>query len=303
MLAYWYFVPQSESKQDYGSIKLHKKNPYNEDHFSEFGYVDLPIGRTHFYFLGPENGKKLVIFEDFLNHLASKGFRILTFDLYGRGYSSTPKGVYNQDFYVNQMLNLCQKLKFEKFNLIGLSLGGGISATFSSKFPEMIERCVLVAPAGLMKNLPLTTNFFTFPIIGEIILNAIGKAVMASMMEKELKNSDEDNCRFDSKRAAQIINHQLYNHPGFPYALHSTLKNYEFSNLQSNFIKASNNLESNLLAIWGDRDKIVPFHYSTNKYKLSCPRSNLKVYEGLSHDILLEKPLLLADDISEFLNK
>jgi pimeloyl-ACP methyl ester carboxylesterase len=36
--------------------------------------------------------------------------------------------------------------------MIGYSLGGGIAASFTSYFPNLVESLVLIAPAGLMRS-------------------------------------------------------------------------------------------------------------------------------------------------------
>lgn len=43
------------------------------------------------------------------------------------------------------------ELQWNKFDLIGYSLGGGISADFASYFPRMINSLALLAPAGLIR--------------------------------------------------------------------------------------------------------------------------------------------------------
>lgn len=43
------------------------------------------------------------------------------------------------------------ELAWKKFDLIGYSLGGGISANFASYFPHLIESLILLAPAGLVR--------------------------------------------------------------------------------------------------------------------------------------------------------
>lgn len=64
-------------------------SPYKEDFWSESGYVDLPFGKTHYYFIGPKDGIRIVFvhgistpapcFPTYMELLASKGFRILTY--------------------------------------------------------------------------------------------------------------------------------------------------------------------------------------------------------------------------------
>lgn len=59
--------------------------------------------------------------------------------------------VYNEDLFVDQLAMVALKSGWEKFNIIGFSLGGAITAGFVSRFPEHVEKIALVAPVGIMK--------------------------------------------------------------------------------------------------------------------------------------------------------
>jgi len=65
-------------------------------------FVDLPRGKTHYQWHGPEGGPVIVcihglttpsfVFGPIAAHLAGRGYRVLTYDHYGRGYSYRPRG-------------------------------------------------------------------------------------------------------------------------------------------------------------------------------------------------------------------
>lgn len=82
--------------------------------------------------------------------LAAAGYRVLLYDLYGRGYSDAPKGVaYDPQLYVMQLALLLQHLQWKSVRVVGFSMGGAIAASFVAAFPELVERdVVLVASAG-----------------------------------------------------------------------------------------------------------------------------------------------------------
>lgn len=82
--------------------------------------------------------------------LAAAGYRVLLYDLYGRGYSDAPKGVaYDPQLYVMQLALLLQHLQRKSVHVFGFSMGGAIAASFVAAFPELVERdVVLVASAG-----------------------------------------------------------------------------------------------------------------------------------------------------------
>ncbi|KAI4721413.1 putative alpha/beta hydrolase [Aureobasidium sp. EXF-10727] len=82
-------------------------------------------------------------------------------DLFGRGFSSTPDpAAQPQDIqlFTTQILLVLSSSPLSwtgdgnRFGLIGYSLGGGIAASFTSCFPNLVESLVLIAPAGLMRS-------------------------------------------------------------------------------------------------------------------------------------------------------
>ena len=69
--------------------------------------------------------------------------------LYGRGYSSAPRGTYKNALYVNQVLGVLDKLGWRKpVFLAGLSMGGPICAEFTATFPERVRKVAMLAPAA-----------------------------------------------------------------------------------------------------------------------------------------------------------
>lgn len=155
------------------------------------GYVNLPYGKTHYYLMGPENGQKVLFvhgistpapfFRTFIDLLATK-YLVLCYDLYGRGYSDSPAVDYNEHLYVAQLALLVHKLKWDRFNLIGYSLGGAISTLFTEKYPESVDRLVLIASAGLLPSLSLNAQIVKIPILGWIFFMLLYFFIMQSQI-------------------------------------------------------------------------------------------------------------------------
>ena len=73
----------------------------------------LPQGTTHYRWAGREGDPVVVcihglstpsyIFAATARSLASLGYRVLTYDLYGRGYSARVAGAQGRDFFLGQL--------------------------------------------------------------------------------------------------------------------------------------------------------------------------------------------------------
>ena len=121
----------------------------------------LPMASPTTNWAGPENGRPVVlvhgfsspyfIFDTTFEFLVNSGFRVLRYDLFGRGYSDRPRTDYNIHLFVRQLKDLLDALGFKQVNLVGLSMGGAISAAFISQYPDHVSRQVLIDPAGANK--------------------------------------------------------------------------------------------------------------------------------------------------------
>lgn len=79
----------------------------------------------------------------------SRTFNCIAPDLPGYGKSEKPDINYNSEYYTHFIQHLCDNLNLSRFSLVGLSLGGHASLRFSLKYPDRVEKLVLVSPAGL----------------------------------------------------------------------------------------------------------------------------------------------------------
>ncbi|KAG4442199.1 hypothetical protein IFR05_002309 [Cadophora sp. M221] len=141
--------------------------PYPPDAYPGGRDVGSPYGSTRVYEWGPEEGRKVLFVHGITtaclplgpiaHMLADRGCRVLLFDCWGRGYSDAPTGLpYDSRLYTTQILLAITSSPLSwttspGFSLIGYSLGGGISASFASTFPDMVESLVLLTPTGLIR--------------------------------------------------------------------------------------------------------------------------------------------------------
>ena len=73
---------------------------------------------------------------------------VLTYDIYGRGYSSCDGTPHNKALMVGQLAELLYSLNIGgKINLIGYSVGGTIATHYASIYPSKLSTLTLIAPA------------------------------------------------------------------------------------------------------------------------------------------------------------
>lgn len=99
------------------------------------GFAELPRGLTRYRWSGLLRGPVAVCarrlttpgqaWEGIAEGLAAQGIRVLTYDLYGRGYSDRPAGRQDAESFCGQLEELLENQGIgEDVTLIGYSMGG-----------------------------------------------------------------------------------------------------------------------------------------------------------------------------------
>jgi pimeloyl-ACP methyl ester carboxylesterase/cbb3-type cytochrome oxidase subunit 3 len=191
-----------------------EKKELNEAARSRLGgsYIRLSQGVTHYSLEGPENGRSIVLvhgaiipmfcWDELSPALTKAGFRVLCYDMYGRGYSDRPEVTYDRELYCSQLRDLLDALKIhEPVDLIGVSMGAGIICDFSAQYPERVDRIGFISPLVNDVNTPLILQI---PVLGECAMRFIGLRRIA-----ERANSLADANSPQYKRQAFLFTDQV----------------------------------------------------------------------------------------------
>lgn len=79
----------------------------------------------------------------------SKFNRCIALDLPGNGYSSRGNYPYSMFFYAECVVRFIEKMNLSNIVLVGHSMGGQIALIIALRYPHLLDKLVLVAPAGL----------------------------------------------------------------------------------------------------------------------------------------------------------
>src|SRR6266498_4513092 len=152
---------------------------------AEGSFVQLSEGVTHYELSNPEEENTVILVHGFsipyfiydptFEFLTESGFRVVRYDLFGRGFSDRPEARYNIDLFIRQLGDLLDALRLTRpVSLIGLSTGGPITAAFTIRFPERVNKLVLIDPVGA-KPLPFARvlKVAAMPFVGEAIIGLV----------------------------------------------------------------------------------------------------------------------------------
>jgi pimeloyl-ACP methyl ester carboxylesterase len=251
----------------------------------EGDFIQLKDGTVHYEIGGPEGAPVVVLVHGFsvpyfiwdptFDALVAAGFRVLRYDLFGRGYSDRPHLQYDLACFTRQLTQLLDALDIEKCRAVcGLSLGGLIAADFAVQQSDRIEKLVLVDPAGFPVAVPRMLRIATLPLVGELTFSLISQSRLESLIGSI----------FDPSEVALVIDRYRPQMEirGFRRAILSTFR----AGVAENGIPVYRHLGQisglEIFLVWGTEDKAVPFHFS--KVFLSLvPETEFKPIEGAGH--------------------
>jgi pimeloyl-ACP methyl ester carboxylesterase len=267
-------------------------------------FVQLPDGITHYELSNPEVENTVVlvhgfctpyfIFDPTFEFLSHAGLRVLRYDLIGRGFSDRPDTRYNIDLFVRQLYDLLDALCLtHPVSLVGLSMGGSIIAAFTARFPERVNKLVLIDPAGVKRVFPLTAlKAATIPGIGETILNVIGNGGMV----RNIASDFFDRTYVDHFQGRYLVQMQ---YKGFKRAILSTVRNGMLDSFMDDYQRVGK-MDKPVLLFWGRHDHTVPLHHS-HHLRQAIPRAELQVIENCGHIPHYESPAEVNPILLQFL--
>jgi len=134
-------------------------------HYEMGGNPDLPLVILVHGFSTPA-----YIWDPTFEALAKADFRVLRYDLFGRGYSDRLKAANDLELFVHQLEVLLPALEIHApFHLVGLSMGGLIAAEFAVRHPDRIQSLTLIDP--VVSNIFRKNAFWlNLPLLGELIM-------------------------------------------------------------------------------------------------------------------------------------
>ncbi len=252
------------------------------------GFAKLPLGVTHYRWIGPERGKIAVcvhglttpslVWQAVAEGLAEDGYRVLVYDLYGRGYSDRPRRAHTRALFHQQLSDLLAHLHITgPVTLLGYSMGGAIGASWAAAHPDRVERLILLAPAGMGHNLGriahITRNW-----------KGIGDWLMLAMFPRNHRRATESE-RPIACDVPGIIDHQQdeLRWRGFVPAVLSSLRGMLAEVLQADHT-ALRQAGLPVLAIWGREDRTIPIKAMGVMAQWN-PDANHEVIEGAGHGL------------------
>jgi len=268
-------------------------------------FIELPLGAVHYVLAGPEDGPTVVLVHGFsvpyyiwdenVEALTAAGFRVLRYDLYGRGFSDRPEGSYDLGFFASQLEGLLSALNIPgPVNLVGLSMGGPIIARFANDYPAQVRSLILidpeVAPVSTQRIFPLN-----LPLVGEYFMAVYLAPVMLPKTQVDDFYEPENYPDWEAKYRVQL------QYQGFRQAILATIRVQPEMDALGEF-ESVGSRDLPTLLIWGREDKTVSFDDIQQLVEVT-PGIELHIIEEAGHIPQYERPEVINPLLVEFLRK
>lgn len=264
-------------------------------------FATLSQGKTHYQWHGPQSGPVAVlvhglttpsyVWSEVIPVMTRMGYCVLTYDLYGRGYSDRPEGEQNRGFFLRQLRELLddQEVGGDLF-VMGYSMGGGIATAFAAAEWERVDRLVLIAPTGLAPDVDV--NVITTPIIGDWVILTLG----GILERRELRATEDRAPHLPDLPERHIA--ETYTR-GYQSAILSSTRH-----MLTDIMEAEHRLLRDrftaTLAIWGSDDTCIPSQSAGNLADWNRDAHQVTI-EGADHAIGVTHPEEIRNAIQTFL--
>ena len=284
--------------------KQNRKLIFHAD-YSRFAQVDgAPV---HYQEMGNAADPVVVLIHGFssstlvwskvFRRLADEGFRVITLDLLGYGYSGKPRdGEYTIASQARMVVGLLRSLGIERANFIGSSYGGAVAATCALDYPASVERLVLVgAVANNDAKKYLLMRLFAVPVVGDVVSPLLLSS--RTLLRRRMKRVyDRHQLMVDEHRVE--ARHRPLRTANAQRAIIRTVRRWDAARIE----RDAHLIEQPTLLVWGEHDRDVPL---TNGEQLNrlINGSRLIVFRNCGHLPHEEYPIGFTEVIADYLQR
>ena len=246
------------------------------------------------HYLEKGSGSPVILIHGFLYHsvmwqrnldaLAEK-FKVYAVDLWGFGYSQRlPQLDYSFPAYGRQIKGFMEALGIPKAALAGQSMGGGIAVHVAARYPDKVDRLILVDPAVIPYPDTIIGTIYKLPGVGEFLNSLPGDFIMQNNL-KSLWFYDPN--KVTDAYAKEVLQPLCIkgSHEALMYILRNVLKE-PFVESEAKELART---DMPILLIHGREDKAVPLNNSRVLNKI-WRNSRLAVFDRAGHNPHEEHP-------------
>ncbi len=227
------------------------------------------------------------------NKILKKHYRVVRLDLMGFGLTGpSDSNDYTMENHIRVLKTFLNILKIEKCHIAGNSLGGWLAWEFAYRYPQKVDKMILIDSAGFLEeeNIPVPFKLARTPVFGQMIKYAVRRPVIEQFLKQVYFNQ--------SRITEQMVNryYELFTREGNPDAF-LKMVNSSYSDNSA----ALKHIDNQTLILWGREDMWIPVH-NAYRFHSMIRNSSIKIYPKVGHVPMEEIAEETAQDLLDFLS-
>jgi len=219
-------------------------------------------------------------------------FHMIAPDVVGFGQTTTPPDtVLDHNSRVEHLVSFCDVMNFDRFRVVGNSMGGALALGLANRYPERVERMVLMGAVGV--HFPITDALDE--VWGyEPSLSAMERVIRLLAYDESRVNPDLVKLRYEAsvEPGVQERYAEAFAAPRQRHADDMALSDEELRAMQTP-----------ILLIHGVKDEVVPVDSTSMRMVQLLPNADLVVFGRCGHWTQIERADDFQRHVGEFLNR
>jgi pimeloyl-ACP methyl ester carboxylesterase len=228
-------------------------------------------------------------------------YRCIAVDLPGYGKSSKENYSGSMRFYAGIIKEVCAKLGIQKVTLAGHSMGGQISLAAALEYPDLVEKLILVAPAGFETFNKGEKEWFRQVMTADGVRLTTAEQIRTNLAYNFYNMPEDARFMTDDRLAMRTA----ADFPGYCYIIPQSVRGMVDEPVYD-FLPQ---VKQQALVIFGENDNLIPNRYlhggPTRKVAESgasrMPAAQLKMIPQAGHFVMFEQAEAVNQLIVEFL--
>jgi len=236
-------------------------------------------------------GSSLHTWDGWCEELVSQ-FRVVRLDLPGYGLTGPhPDGDYRVDWYVDFLARWMDAMQIPRCHLAGNSLGGHIAWRFALRYPDRVDKLVLIDASGYPGPVPMIFKLMRTPVIGRILVRCTPNWLYRRQLEQVYAD--------DQKITPELVRRyaHLIRREGNRDAMFR-----RFHSDHTLIYERIEEIRHPTLILWGAKDTWVPPAHG-KRFQRDLDNGHLILYPNLGHVPMEEDPSQTVKDMLEFLQR
>ena len=261
---------------------------------SEVKMIDTSYGKTFVRISGPIDAPPLVLLHGMGSNslmwlrnieVISKEYRTYAVDdIYGNGLSIYTKTIKDSNDFLNWLDELFDALELgDNINIMGMSYGGWQTGQYVLKFPNRLNKAILLAPAATI--LLVNSAFGIRAILSMLPVRYFTKRLMYWVMEDAVKK--------DEKAMSELVDVMFLASKCFKARRPPEPTVFDDNELKS--------IEVPMLYVVGENEKIYSAEKAVQRINTIAPQIKTEIIPDAGHDLVSVQAEMVNKKVLEFL--